>query len=134
MISVGIFEPMSYIEAKQVLIKFDGVVAVVLISFLIKYKNARRLSILAVFAVFCHAMVIHHLEIGKSGFFYTYYDQLIVTISVLQMLVTKDGLVNAYKNAIDTFNRKSIQIRICHIYFICYREDWLVHLQSGART
>ena len=94
-------EPMTYIEERGFLIKLDGLNAVILTAFYLKDKLALKMSFLLAFSVLCHTMINLHL-IAESSFvstaFYAWYDELIITIGILQMAISRDGITSALRN------------------------------------
>ena len=47
------------------------------------------------FAITCHSMILYDLTVSQSwltGKFYTYYDELIIIIGLLQIWVSRDGI------------------------------------------
>ena len=74
--------------------------------FLVFDKTAWKQALLLAFATVCHGMIIYDLTIASSIFslfFYSFYDELIITIGILQMMVSYDGFTTALSNI-----RKSI--------------------------
>ncbi len=69
--------------------------------FLAYDKVAWKQALLLAFAVLCHSMIIYDLTISSSlfsAFFYDFYDELIIMIGLLQMMVSYDGIVSAFSN------------------------------------
>ena len=100
-----IADALSYVDEKGFFIKLDGLTAVLLIA---AYSNktykdelASRMSLLLAFAIFCHTMIIYDLTFSLSLFnniFYTWYDELIITIGILQMVISRNGITSALQN------------------------------------
>lgn len=91
----------SYIYNRNVSVLWDGATALILAMFLIFDKTAWKQSLLLAFATLCHIMIIYDLTIASSIislFFYNFYDELIITVGILQMMVSYDGVITALRN------------------------------------
>lgn len=96
-----VLDPLSYIQSKEILIKYDGAIAIAMTMFLFKDKLALKQSLLLAFAVLCHTMILYKLTIHSSiisAFFYTWYDELIIMVGILQMVISRNGLISALRN------------------------------------
>ena len=116
---LGLTDPMSYVDEKGLFIKFDGLSAVVLTAFYGRDKLALKMSVLLIFSVTCHFMIIYDLTVQSSfvsNLFYTWYDELIMTIGILQMAVSRDGITSALRNIQTSLHRASF-------YFWCYTKN-----------
>jgi len=94
----GMFDRLDYLASKRVLILIDGLTALILTMFLIFDKSAWKYSLILAFAVLCHTMIIYDLTIASSWFtlfFYSYYDELIITVGLLQMGVSYNGFIES---------------------------------------
>jgi len=123
-------EPMSYVDEKGFFIKLDGITAVILTAFYARDKLALKMSGLLIFSVICHTMIIYHLTAHPSfvsNFFYTWYDELITTIGLLQMVISRDGITSALG---------SIRIHLLRISFYtwCYSKSYTSFKRSGAKS
>ena len=88
----------EYIYNRNVSVLWDGATALILSMFLVFDKLAWKQALLLAFATLCHIMIIYDLTIASSIFslfFYSFYDELIITIGILQMMVSYDGLITA---------------------------------------
>lgn len=88
----------SYIYNRNVSVLWDGATALILSMFMVFDKLAWKQALLLAFATVCHIMIICHLTIASSIislFFYSLYDELIITIGILQMMVSYDGFTAA---------------------------------------
>jgi len=122
--------PMTYIQEKGVLIKIDGLTAIILTALYYKDKLALNMSLLLAFSVLCHTMLIYDLTVYSSfvsNLFYLYYDELIITIGILQMVISSDGITGALRNIRDYISRISF-------YFWCYSKSVYSLKERGART
>jgi len=130
---VSVFDmtgPMSYIQERGFLIKLDGLTAVVLTALYIKDKLAFNMSLLLAFSVVCHTMIICKLLLEPSPlsfFFYFWYDELIMTIGILQMVISSDGITTALRNIREHLLRISF-------YCWCFNKSISSHKRSEARS
>jgi hypothetical protein len=127
---LGLTNAMTYIQEKGVLIKIDGITAIILTLLYYKDKLALRMSLLLAFSVLCHTMLIYDLTIHSSfvsNLFYLYYDELIITIGILQMVISRDGITSALRNIRDHLLRISF-------YSWCYSKSLSSFKRSGERT
>lgn len=93
--------PMNYIDERGFLIKLDGLTAIVLTALYVHDKLALKMSFLLAFSVLCHTMIIYDLTVYSSfvsNFFYSWYDELIITVGILQMVISSDGITSALRN------------------------------------
>lgn len=97
-ISNGMFKPFSYIESKGVLIRIDSAFALIMTVIFIFDKLAIRHAILLSFATLCHIMVILSIKNESYGLFFYYYDELIIMVGLLQMVVSYGGFKTALCN------------------------------------
>ena len=88
----------SYIYNREVFILWDGVTALILSMFLNVDKTAWKQALLLAFATLCHIMIILNIKAHHAGFFYNWYDELIIAVGLLQMMVSHDGLIGAFSN------------------------------------
>ncbi len=94
-------EHFTYVQDVSLSILFDGATALILTMFLLFDKLAVKQSLLLAFAVLCHTMIIYDLTIASSifsNFFYTWYDELIIVVGLLQMGVSYNGFTTALSN------------------------------------
>ena len=94
----------EHISNKINYLMYEGATALILSMFLNKDKVAWKHASILCFAMVCHIMIILHLSTGSyyvwaiSKVFYSYYKELILTIGILQMMVSHDGLISAFSN------------------------------------
>lgn len=92
----------QYIYNRNVFILWDGATALILTMFLLFDKEAWKQALLLAFATLCHTMIVYDLTIASSFisvFFYTWYNELIITVGILQMAISHNGLISALRNA-----------------------------------
>lgn len=94
------FDHFEYIESKGKLIYFDGAFSVIMSMFLKLDKSAWKHALLLCFATLCHIMIIWDLSIHSSffsNFFYAWYDELIIMVGLLQMVISSDGITSVLR-------------------------------------
>jgi len=89
------FDSFDYIQSKNILIMIDGATALILTMLLILDKVAWKQALILSFAVVCHIMVLLSLETQSAGFFYVWYDELIITVGLMQMGVSYNGFIES---------------------------------------
>ena len=94
----------QYVKDLTVSIEWDGVTALIMTMFLSFDKKASKQAVLLAFAVSVHTVVLYELT-GQNIYFstisttiYTWYDELIITIGLLQMMVSYNGFINAFSS------------------------------------
>ena len=117
----------SYIHNREVFILWDGVTALILTMFLCVDKAAWKQALLLAFATLCHIMIILSIKQAHAGFFYTWYDELIIAVGLFQMMVSYDGFINALSNL------QSLLLRTYH-YFNRSYQSLFVRKDGGKRT
>ena len=91
----------EFIRCVNTSVLIDGLTALSLSMILFLDKVAFKQVLLLSFATLTHIMVIYDTTIESSYFslfFYSYYDELIITVGLLQMAVSYDGLRSACVN------------------------------------
>jgi len=91
----------GYIYNINISLLWDGLTALFLTIFFAFDKTAWRQAALLILAVITHMMVVHALSghvTPTSRFFYSFYDELIILVGLLQVAVSYDGFVNALNN------------------------------------
>lgn len=91
----------EYIANRSINISWDGVTAVALTMCFAFDKLAVKQALLLAFAITCHTVIIYDLTIASSvfsNFFYTWYDELIIVVGLLQMGVSYNGFTTALSN------------------------------------
>jgi len=102
---LGLVDGMTYLESKEMLIKHDGALALIMTMIMAIDKTAWKHALILVFAVVCHSMISLHLITdssfleGVSFLFYEYYDELIIMSALLQLWVSRDGMAKGLDNA-----------------------------------
>ena len=100
----------DYVRACSASMMLDGATALVLTMFMVFDKLAWKQALLLAFAVLCHVMIIYDLTIESSvfsNFFYDWYDELIIAVGFLQMMVSFDGFARAFGNLRELLYRVS---------------------------
>jgi len=91
----------QYISDLMVSISWDGVSALIMTMFLTFDKKASKQAALLAFAVTVHTVVLWDQDIHSSfisSIVYCWYDELIITIGLLQMMVSYNGFIRAFSN------------------------------------
>ena len=97
-LSHGLFDGLSYLESKSVLIRIDGAFALVMTTLFLFDRVAIRHAVLLAFATLCHIMIILSIKNESYGFFFYYYDELIIMVGLLQMVISYNGFTTALRN------------------------------------
>lgn len=95
----------DFYDKKEFLIKLDGALALIMTIIMSRESRARNQAIIITFMVSCHTMILLHFitdcyfmwAISKP--FYILYDELIIISALLQMWVSRDGMVKGLNNA-----------------------------------
>lgn len=126
----GMVDPLSYVESKYLLMWYDILISIVMIVLLKIDKQAWKHSLILAFAALCHFMIIYDLTIHSSfisNVFYTWYDELIIMVGILQMVILSDGITNALRNG------KGIILRIS-FYSWCYGKSFSASKKCGENS
>jgi len=91
----NLFDPLSYIELTNKIILIDGSFALACAMLLKLSPTALKHSLLLCFATLCHIMIILSLKTKSYGFFYLWYDELIILVGLLQMVISYNGFTKA---------------------------------------
>ena len=106
---------------------YDGGTALIM-SMMFKFsKDAWKHALLLAFASSCHIMVILSIKNNHAGFFYFHYHDLIITVGILQMMVSYDGFIHALSNL------QELLLRTYH-YFNRGYQSLLARKDSEKRT
>ncbi len=93
----NLFGPLSIKEVFCTIIFIDTATGLILVTDRFISTYSCKLAITVAFAVLCHSMILLHKSTDSSEVviltvgFYTYYDELIATVGILQLLVTFNG-------------------------------------------
>ena len=90
---------LDYVQALEVLIKIDAITVLFLCLSYKFNKFSMQQAVLVAFATICHAMLLYELTISSnyiSDLFYSYYDELIILVGVLQIMAARNGIISAY--------------------------------------
>ena len=120
----SLFDPLSFKEMIYILILIDIGTGLILVTDRFISTYSCKLAITVAFAVLCHSMILLYkttssLEVKVLTFgFYTYYDELIAMVAILQLLVTfNDGFASGVKGL--TRSPRLLQIRLLWGYGFC---------------
>ena len=109
--------PAEYIYNRSVAVLWDGVTGLILVMFLAFDRIAWKQALLLAFATTCHIMIIYDLTIAStwfSIFFYSYYDELIITIGILQIMVSYEGFTRSLSGIQDAILRARFYYHYMH--------------------
>ena len=123
----GMVDSLSYVESKQLLMWYDILIAMLMIVLLRMDKQAWKHALILAFAALCHFMIIYDLTIHSSfasNLFYTWYDELIIMVGILQMVISHNGLINALRRM------RSHILRVSY-YYRNYSKGGIPHKRSG---
>ena len=117
----------TYTQDVGISVLWDGVTALIIIMFVKFDDYAIDQSILLIFATACHIMVLSGLLSDRTGIFFIWYDELIITIGILQIMVSYDGFIHALSN---------LQSLLLRAYTYCNRtiQNLPLHKDSGKRS
>jgi len=120
----------EYTLNRGVNLLWDGVTAWVLTRFLMFDKLAWKQALLLAFAVLCHTTIIYDLTVHSSTvshLFYSWYAELIITVGILQMVISINGISSALRSIRDNILR-------VRFYSWCYRKGFSAHKRSGEKS
>jgi hypothetical protein len=101
----SIFISDDFIYGLGFAIEYDGAIALIMTMIMIFDKDAWKHALILAFAVMCHSMVLLHFITEThivwlvSKPFYHIYDELIIVVALLQMWISKNGIVNGVNNS-----------------------------------
>ena len=124
----GMVDALSYVESKYLLMWYDILIAIFMIALLKIDTQAWKHAFILAFAALCHFMIIYDLTIHSSfvsNVFYTWYDELIIMVGILQMVISSDGITSALRNA------KGFILRIS-FYSWCYSKSYSPSKKGGT--
>lgn len=97
LIYCGMFDDLSYKKSVEIALLIDGATALIMISILLLDKVASKHAMILAFAVSCHVVVLLSIKGESYGFFYNWYDELIITVCLLQIMVTFNGMAEGIR-------------------------------------
>ena len=113
-----LFDPLSYIEMLCSLILIDSATGLILVTNRFISKYSCKLALTVAFAVTCHFMILlykstNSLEIKAFAFgFYLNYDELLVMVGVLQLLISYDGgFLSGIRKVTKSFRKFTVRHR-----------------------
>jgi hypothetical protein len=89
----------QYTDDLEISILWDSGMALIMTAIFTFDKLASKQAKLLAFAVICHIVILWHYEKTPSFLsfiFYYWYDELIIAIGFLQMMVSKNGFTGAF--------------------------------------
>lgn len=121
----NLYDPLSVIEMFWVLILIDSVTALILVTNQFRSRYSCKIALTLVFAVICHYMILCYKTTTSSEVImfnmgvYTYYDELIATVGILQLLVSyDDGFRGAIAGCARSLRAKQVRLLCSYNLFI----------------
>lgn len=96
----------DFTEELELAILFDGATALAMTTILNKDKLAWKYALILSFAVLCHIMILLAIENKERGFFYHYYDELIILTCLMQISVSFNGMVKNSRRCLRNMLRR----------------------------
>jgi len=127
----------QYTNDIKISIEFDGVTGLILTTLLVRERIAIAQALLLAFAVTCHTMILYDLTVSSSvltNFFYDFYDELIITVSILQMVVARNGIRTAIKRLSYFFGSMFRLVSRAPSYFIRCTLRYLYRSKDNSVT
>ncbi len=124
----------AYIEALFVEILITG--AGMLIMFLAATfdKLAFKHALILAFIILTNFMLTWHYTVSSSPFFYNYFDELIITASFLQIMVSRNGFIGAISSIFRFFRSAQDVVYWAFISYLCRMGDIQKHKKSKEGT
>lgn len=116
----------AFVEGLWIEILISGAGMLAMFFFAIRDNKAFPHAVLLAFIIFINFMLTWHYTIKPSPFFYEYFDELIITASVLQIMVSYNGIKQSISRIIGFF--RSLQGSIGWAFFSCL--CWLRDIQE----
>ncbi len=122
----------SYEDKKWLLIQLDGSLGLIMTLVMYKENKAMYQAIILIFMVLFHSMILLYIINDDSLFwwvvstpFHAIYDESIIILALLQILVSRngmvDGLIGVFRGIKTRFLRGYVYLRhsiqSCYIYF-----------------
>lgn len=104
----------EFLRCVNTSILLDSVTALILSMMLFFDKVAWKQAVLLSFATIAHIMVILDITTNSTAFslfFYNYYDELIITVGIFQMMVSMNGFNTALRNLWECLSRVDFNLR-----------------------
>ena len=104
----------DYLKQVNTSMLIEGAAGLVMIYFLFFDRLVKYHAVILAFAVMCHIMVYCHIQEDPEWIqaitygFYTFYDELIILIGLMQMAVSYNGFTTALGNVQDYILRSSL--------------------------
>ena len=111
----------SYEDNKWLLIRLDGSLGLIMTLVMYKEKRAMYQAIILIFMVLFHSMILLYIVNEDSLFwwvistpFHAIYDEAIIILALLQIWVSRNGMVNGL---VGVFRRIKIRFLRVHVYW-----------------
>lgn len=94
----------AYVEALFVEILISGAGMLAMFLMVPFDKKAFRHAFLLAFIILINFMLTWHYTVSSSPFFHKYFDELIITASILQIMVSYNGIIESISRIIGFFS------------------------------
>ena len=138
-----LFDPLSFKEMLSVLILIDSVTALILLTNQFISRFSVKIAATLAFAVLCHSMILLYkittlseVKMLTMGF-YDYYDELIATVGILQLLVSYDGIAGSVQRFTGSLKLLQILLLRSYVMRVCRVKNYILHLtrkNKGEKT
>lgn len=124
----------AYIEALFIEILITGVGMMIMFMLVPFDKKAFKHALLLTFIIFINFMLTWHYTISSQEFFYSYFDELIITASLLQLMVSYDGFTRSISRIIGFFRREQSDTGGAFASCLCRIRNTQEHIKSKGRA
>ena len=119
-----------YVSALGVTILLLGAAMLSMFALAAFDKKAFIHAVIFAFMILFNFMLAWHYVMSPSQFFYLYFDELIILISLVQILVSSNGIIDSISNVYRFF--RSAQSNTIRVFASCLR--WMGNLQKNKRS
>lgn len=124
----------AYIEALFIVILISGAGMMAMFSAAVFDKKAFKHALILTFIIFINFMLTWHYTESPQPFFHGYFDELIITASILQIMVSYDGFTESVTRIIGFF--RASQSSVVGVFVSCVRclRNTQIHKKSERRS
>lgn len=124
----------AFIEALFIEILITGVGMIMMFMLVFFDKKAFAQAVILTFIIFINFMLTWHYTISSLEFFKSYFNELIITLSILQIAVSYDGFTGSISNIIGYFRRTQNDIGWAFFSCLCWFRDTQVYLKGEGKS
>lgn len=124
----------AYIEALFIEILISGAGMLAMFALVIFDKKAFYHALLLALIVFINFMLTWHYTMQPVPFFKIYFNELIITASLLQILVSYDGIRDSISRIIGFFRELQSVVGWAFFSCLCWFRNIQEHKKSKGRT